>query len=492
MLTMTFQDVWSVAPSLMVTLTALVVLLVDVFAAHTRERAYAGYLSAAGLLVAMLLGAYALASPLTESFGGMLSQDAYSGFFSLLAMTCALATILMGIGHFREHGLLRGEFFVLVLLATVGMQVMVAATDFLVFFVGLELMSLAVYALAAYERHRLASVEAAFKYFLMGAFASAFLLFGLAFLYGAAGSLNYHVVAKLASAGGAQSTFLFTLGLGLVLIGFGFKAALVPFHMWTPDAYEGAPTPVTAFMAAGVKAAAFGAFARMFAVAFIGAKAGAAGWYNALWVLAVLTMTYGNLVALWQDNIKRMLAYSAIAHAGYLVLGFLTLTGDAKTGFGSVLFYLVGYALMNLGAFAVVSWFSRRDHEALLISKHYAGAGLRAPALGIMLAIFLFSLAGIPGTVGFVGKYYLFKTALDQGLVVLALIAIVNSLISVYYYLRVIVFLFMVPPTDETATKVTSLPIALVASLACFFVLLLGVWPNALISLTQLAVSSLF
>lgn len=487
-----WTDALSIAPIGLLAVVALTVLLVDVFATHTADRSYTGYLSAAGLGLAFLLFARAFAEPAAQTFGKTFASDAYSSFFGLLICGAATLTTLIGVGHLREHGLLRGEFFVLVLLATIGMLVMAQAKDFLVLFVGLELMSLAVYALCAYERQRQKAVEAAFKYFLIGSFSTAFLLFGIAFLYGATGSTSYAAVAEQVRAQG--SSLFIMLGLTFVLIGFLFKVAAVPFHMWTPDAYEGAPTPVTAFMAAAVKAAAFAAFLRVFLCAFGDLKLGEIGWGNVVWVLAIATMTLGNLVALLQDDIKRMLAYSSIAHAGYLLLGFLTLTTDPKTsGAGSVLFYLIGYALMNLGAFAVVAWLSRRDHEALSLPRDYAGVGAKEPLLGVLLAIFLFSLAGIPGTVGFVGKFYVFSRAIEQGLLVIAVVAILNSLVSVYYYLRVLVFMFMAEPVPGVVTqRHNSLPLAVAAIGAAGGVLLFGLWPNLLLEMAQSAARALF
>ena len=487
-----WTDALSIAPIGFLAVVALTVLLVDVFATHTADRSYAGYLTTAGLGLAFLLYARAFSAPVLSTFGGTFASDAFGSFFGLLVCGSAALTALIGVGHLREHGLLRGEFFVLLLLATIGMLVMAQAKDFLVLFVGLELMSLAVYALTAYERHRQKAVEAAFKYFLIGSFATAFLLFGIAFLYGATGGTSYAGVADYVRNHG--SPFFIMLGLTFVLAGFLFKVAAVPFHMWTPDAYEGAPTPITAFMAAAVKAAAFAAFLRVFSSAFGDLKLGENGWGNVLWLVAIATMTLGNLVALLQDDIKRMLAYSSIAHAGYLLLGFLTLTTDPKTsGVASVLFYLIGYALMNLGAFAVVAWLSRRGHEATNLPRHYAGVGAKEPLLGVLLAIFLFSLAGIPGTVGFVGKFYVFSKAIEQDLLLIAVVAILNSLVSVYYYLRVLVFMFMAEPVPgEETRRHPSLPLAVAAIASAAAVLLFGLWPNLLLELSQTAARALF
>jgi NADH-quinone oxidoreductase subunit N len=330
----------------------------------------------------------------------------------------------------------------LVLLATSGMLFLAAANDLIVLFLALEIMSVAVYVLAGLLRREAQSTEAALKYFLLGAFATGFLLYGIAFFYGATGSTRLDVNAAAIQKDGASGYVL--LGIALLLVGFGFKVALIPFHVWTPDVYQGAPTTVTALMAVGVKAAAFAAFARTFAAALGGV---AASWTGVLWVLAALTMTVGNVLAVTQKNVKRMLAYSSIAHAGYALIGLVT---TSEAGGGALLFYLVVYTFMTLGAFAVVMALGRlgEPNEEL---KDWAGVGFRHPVLGLSMAVFMLALAGIPPTAGFAGKLYLFAAALDQGYVGLAVVAVLNSVVSVYYYFGVLVTMYM---AEGTATLV--------------------------------------
>ena len=488
----TFSDVIHLLPWIVVALFAVLIPVFDVFAKPETGRAYAGYFALIGIGVAFLLNFLQWGDAPASCFSGMLAADAFGMFFNAVVLLAAALTTLLAIGYFQEHGLHRGEFYGLMLMALSGMMLMGMATDLISFFIALELMSIPVYALAAYMRHRNESVEAALKYFLMGAFSTAFMLMGIAFLYGAVGSTGFAEIHKHLSGSGASALSL--LGVVFVLIGFTFKTAAVPFHMWTPDVYEGAPTPVTGFMAAAVKAAAFAAFIRVFAVAFEPVKLGAFGWYNIIWILAVLTMTLGNLAALVQDNVKRMLAYSSIAHAGYLLIGFLTIT-QAKDGNGaaSLLFYLLGYAVMNLGAFGVVILFGRNGDENLDLTKGWKGMGAKAPALAVAMTVFMLSLAGIPPTVGFMGKFYIFKSALDQGLVVIAVLGVLNSLISVYYYLRVLVTMYMKPADGENDVQpMTSLPVSLAVVASVALVLWLGILPSGALAAAQAAVASLF
>ncbi|RJO73861.1 MAG: NADH-quinone oxidoreductase subunit N [Myxococcales bacterium] len=487
-------DLLPLAPTIVVALFAMAILVADVFARPETSRVYAGYLTLAGLGVAFVLNLLAGDANAQPLFGGMIVVDAFSRFFNLVLIAAAALSVLSAIAYFEEHGLHRGEFYALVLLALAGMMLMAASADLLMFFVALEVMSIAVYVLAAYQRHLNRSIEAALKYFLMGAFSTAFLLFGIALLYGASGTTNLAQLMAFLKDGAAGAPLLAAAGMILVLVGFAFKVAAVPFHMWTPDVYEGAPTVVTGFMAAAVKAAAFAAFVRVFATAFFPVKLSDFGWYNVIWVLAVLTMTLGNLAALVQDNIKRMLAYSSIAHAGYLLVGFLTITQEkTQNGAASVLFYLAAYAAMNLGAFAVVMAFGRRDNENLEVGKGWAGLARRSPALGVAMTIFMLALAGVPPTAGFMGKFYVFKSAIDQGLILIAVIGIINSLISVYYYLRVTVYMYMAPEGEGAQTApLASLPLALAVFFSAAAVLYLGILPSTMLKAAERAVASLF
>jgi NADH-quinone oxidoreductase subunit N len=358
------------------------------------------------------------------------------------------------------------------------MVLMATATDLIVIFLGLEVMSVAAYVLAGIWRGQLRSNEAALKYFLLGAFATGFLLFGIALVYGATGSMTLEPIARhLARAGSDQRTWLIA-AMALLIVGFGFKVAAVPFHVWAPDVYEGAPTAVTALMAVGVKAAAFAAFVRIF-LHTLGQLS--ADWSGVLWVLAALTMTVGNVTALLQRNIKRMLAYSSIAHAGYLLVGMVA---GGELGGSALLFYLIAYALMTLGAFAVVMAIGRRGAPNENIDD-YAGVGFRSPFLGLAMAIFMLSLAGIPPLVGFIGKFYIFSAAVKSGYVGLAVIGVLNSVVSVYYYVGVLVKMYMVEGGVDVA-RPSSRPylfatlLFTVAGTVAF-----GIFPSALFELAR-------
>jgi NADH-quinone oxidoreductase subunit N len=393
--------------------------------------------------------------------------------------------ILVSFSYVQRQRLQAGEFYGLILLSTAGMMFMTGSRDLIVIFLGLELMSIAVYALSAFNRREKRSAEAGLKYFLLGAFSTGFFLYGIALTYGATGSTNVAVVAERVSAGAAQPALL-TFGIALLAIGFGFKVAAVPFHMWTPDVYEGAPSPVTAFMSGAVKAAGFGAFLRVFLTAFDGVHD---SWGPILWGLAAITMIVANLIALAQTNMKRMLAYSSIAHAGYLLVAITAANEMAAAG---LLFYLLVYTIMNIGAFAVVIAVGRQGEENAQI-EDYAGLGQRQPLLAVLLTLFLLSLAGFPGTGGFIGKIYLLRGALDAGLWRLSVILVLATLVSYYYYLRVAWYAWMREPTgsDPHASLYMPLPmrIALVAGAAV--VLYLGVFPASALELARASVEGL-
>ncbi len=498
--TIDFQEVGQLVPLALVALFSLAVLLADVFARPDAKKAWVGYMTLVGLAVtffACFIQWGALES-ITESGGkvaaiffGTYRVDKFTVFFDMILLLGAAITTLSAIGYFEEHGLHRGEFYSMMLMALFGMMLMAGAVDLLVFFVGLEVMSVAIYVLAAYQRHKIASVEAALKYFLMGAFSTGFLLFGMAYIYGATGTLDLAEIGEFATRNGSSNLYLM-LGMVMLLAGFAFKVSLVPFHQWTPDAYEGAPTVVTGFMATAVKAAAFAVFVRVFFMAFFPLKDGSVGWANLIWILAVLTMTTGNILALVQDNIKRMLAYSSIAHAGYLLLGLLAMGNDASaTGTSAILLYLLAYMVMNLGAFAVIVLVGRKDNENLLVSKGWQGFGLRYPLLGAAMTLFMLSLAGVPPTAGFVGKFYLFRAVLDQGFVAIVIIAVFNSLLSVYYYLRVTVYMFMVPAEENEPKVLASVPVVVAVLVSAGLTLAIGVLPMSYLQSAQAAALSL-
>ncbi len=473
----------------------LLVMLVD---AIVRSRTK-GHLAALTQIVFVVTGiVLVVGHPEPGSYlGGMLVTGWYTRFFGLLFVAAGLVTTIYASAVYDRDGDYRPEFYPLVLFAVVGMMVLSAANDLLSLFLGLETMSLAVYVLVAGRRTTPQSGEAALKYLLLGSFASAVLLMGMALVYGYAGGTGYQALA-VAVHKGLGEPLLLSAGLGFMLVGFGFKVAAVPFHMWTPDVYDGAPAHVTGFMATAVKAAAFSALVRFALLVLPGM---ATAWFGLLMVLAILTMTLGNLIALAQSNIKRMLAYSSIAHAGYLLVGVLTMLAPARgatsplsiasqetvgaAGSG-ILFYLLGYTLMNLAAFGVISQLGRRGGEEANRIDGYCGLAQRQPVAAAVLAVCMFSLAGIPPTVGFMGKFYIFQAAVQAGLVPLAIWGVINSLLSVYYYLRVVVALYMEPAREDAFDGRNWESVAAAAALAVA-VLLLGILPAGVHNLAALA-----
>lgn len=466
-----------IVPALIVSITALVVLLGELVTPAARKR-WLGYTSLIGLLIAV--GAtFGLWDAHATAFGGMIAADNFGLFLTLVILLGALLSVLLSVDFLRAHQVEHGEYYMLVLSAVVGMIVMATATDLIVIFLGLELLSLPLYILAAFKREDGPSLEAGLKYFLLGAFSSAFFLYGIAFVFGATGATNLTKIA--AAIAKNPSGDLLLVGAGLLLVGFAFKVALVPFHWWTPDVYAGAPTAVTAFMSVAVKAAAFGAFFRAFFVALPGL---AMDWRALVALIAVLTMTLGNVAALLQSNIKRMLAYSSIAHAGYILVALVAMGAQ---GSSSALFYLLAYTLTNLGAFGAVIALSDGARERLEIGD-YAGAAQKQPFAAAALTICLLSLAGFPPFAGFVGKFLIFSAAVETGWAWLAVIGVLNSLVSVYFYLRPVVQMYMTeaqPGWDGSATLTTRIAplVALALAIAVVGVLALGLFPTPAIAL---------
>jgi NADH-quinone oxidoreductase subunit N len=466
----------AILPLLIVTGTAMLTLVADLWM-EGPDREGLGWIGLLGLVITAVT-AIALWNTKLSTFSDAIIVDRYGLFFTLLFTVASGLTLLMSMSYLELTEIRTGDYYALILFATVGMVLMATATDLIVIFLGLEVMSLAAYVLAGIWRGQRRSNEAALKYFLLGAFATGFLLFGIALLYGATGSTTLGSIAHgIVKADSGQRSLLIA-GMGLLIVGFGFKVAAVPFHVWVPDVYEGAPTAVTALMAVGVKAAAFAAFARVFMHTL---TALSADWRGVLWVLAVLTMTVGNVTALLQRNIKRMLAYSSVAHAGYLLVGMVA---GGELGGTAVLFYLIAYALMTLGAFAVVIAIGRRGEPNENLDD-YAGVGFRQPFLGVAMLIFMLSLAGIPPLAGFVGKFYIFSAAVKSGYVGLAVIGVLNSVVSVYYYVGVLVKMYMVEGGVEVV-RPTSRPY-LFATLLLTVVgtVALGVFPSAFFEIAR-------
>jgi NADH-quinone oxidoreductase subunit N len=495
---------WSlIAPEVIVCTAAVIVMLVDAFA-RPSQRWITGAISITGLFAAAVSSGWLWSSysGVTEAFKGMIVLDALRLGFTLVFLLVSCLTILVSMVWVESEQLPAGEFHSLLLFATAGMMFMASGSDLVIIFLGLEILSIATYVMAGFRRSDVRSNEASLKYFILGSFSSAFLLYGIALTYGAtgingtAGTTN---IARIASSvNAAQYPALLFAGVAMMLVGFGFKIATAPFHVWTPDVYEGAPTPVTAFMAAGPKAAGFASFMRVFIFGFplvvatantaIGASIHEA-WLSVLVVLAILTMSVGNLVAIVQNNVKRMLAYSSIAHAGYALVGFVAAGASSDPGqrdaaITAVIFYLLTYAVMNIGAFAVVQLIAQTSDRRTAV-EDYNGIGFESPVLAFSLTLFLLSLLGIPLTAGFIGKVMVFRAAVDQRYYGLVVIGVLNTAVSAYYYLRLIIVMFFRDrSTAWTAPRIPA-SIAWVLALTALGVLYLGMFPGRIINALQ-------
>jgi NADH-quinone oxidoreductase subunit N len=429
-----------------------------------------------GALAGVCGNFYAFHNP-GSAFSGLVAADPFSIFFSHLVGLVAVLVILAAAPYLDRERLADAEFYALILFATAGMGVLASAQELLTAFIGLELSSISSYILAGYRRDTLKSGESSMKYFLLGSFATAFFLYGIALVYGVTGTTN---LLRMDAADGTST--MLKLGLALILIGLGFKVAAAPFQIWTPDVYEGAPTPVTALFSAGPKAAAFALLLRIFA----DVPAATQFWFWAFWILAALTMFAGNLGALLQTNVKRLLAYSSIAHAGYILVAFAAVTKlkgtdiGASPAYAAVLFYLLTYALVKVGAFTIVSQFGGAGEKHLQLDD-FAGLGERQPVVAAVLSLFLLSLLGLPVTAGFLGKFYIFKAAVDSNLIWLAVVMAINSVIGAYYYIRLIVVMYMREPSAEIAATAPArfpLSVNVVLAIAVFGTIFLGVLPS--------------
>ena len=473
-------DLQRVLPELIWCAFGALVMLLQPF---VRSRQFFTFVALLGSLAGTIAAFTALAHG-GPGFSGLIQSDAFSFFFRLLVGTVSFLVVLAAGPYLDREKLPVAEFYALLFFATAGMGVLASAQELLTGFIGLEMSSISSYVLAGYRRDSLKSSESAMKYFLLGSFATAFFLYGIALVYGATGTT---LLSKMAEADAAASGTLLKLGLAMILIGLGFKGAAAPFQVWTPDVYEGAPTPVTALFSAGPKAAAFALLLRIFATV----PAATQYWFWAFWVLAALTMFAGNLGALVQTNMKRLLAYSSIAHAGYILVAFAAVTSMAQNGpaeaapaYAAVLFYLLSYALVKLGAFTIVSQLGGFGEKNLSLDD-YAGLSQRQPFVAAMLSIYLLSLLGLPVTAGFFGKFYIFKAAVNSHLISLAVLMAINSVIGAYYYLRVIVVMYMREPSAEAAAAVpVAFPLGVNAVLLVTFVgtILFGLYPNPVIN----------
>jgi NADH-quinone oxidoreductase subunit N len=403
--------------------------------------------------------------------------DNLSVFFTCIFCLSSALAILLSIEYNRRERINMGEYYGLILFCTVGMIILASSADLIMIFLGIEIVSICLYVLAGIRRTDPKSNEASLKYFLLGAFATGFLLYGMALLYGTTGTTKLTQIAALLNSGEVFSQPMMLMGVVLLVLGFGFKVASVPFHMWAPDVYQGAPTPVTAFMAVGPKAAAFAAFFRVFAE---GIPELAPSWEMILSIVAVISMFVGNLGAIVQTNIKRLLAYSSVSHVGYILIAII-----AKNSLGgaSLLFYMLSYAFMIFGAFGVVIMLGREGEENLEL-ENYSGLGFKHPVLAMSMSIFLLSLGGLPPLAGFIAKFYIFQAALKEGFVILVILAVLNSAISFYYYLKVIVYMYMKEPVKEFQLSLTPITL-LVVGIGVLGTLELGIFPDPVIALAK-------
>lgn len=469
------NDLWLVMPIVLVSLGSLVLLLIEAFAGKNWPRAMFTTLV---LLVCVpyVLSAGESAPVGGTVFSGLVYGDAYTHFLYFVLILGSILATLAGKYRLRSLGIqFTGEYYALLLMCTAGAMIFVAAAELITLFLGLELMSMALYCLCGSARDSEKATEAALKYFLLGSFSSAFMLYGMAFLYGITGTT---MIPELMTGLQNDQSGLALVGMGLLLLGFVFKLALVPFHFWAPDVYEGAPTPVTAYMACVIKTAAAGAALRVIWTAFGDYSE---DWSGALWLVAVLTMIVANVVALRQNDVKRMLAYSSVGHAGYIVMAFMA-PGEAY-GAAAVLYYLLAYTIMTMGAFAVLLSFQSGDglEEGSHPISHFYGLASSHPFIAAMMALFMFSLAGIPpGMAGMLGKFYVFNAAVQAGFVGLAIIGVLSAAISCYYYLRVIVAMYFMKAEGEVAAIDTDASLMFVLLICALGVILLGVFPSML------------
>jgi NADH-quinone oxidoreductase subunit N len=479
---MNSNDIYTILPPLVLVAGALVLLLVDLVVPR-ENKSVTAWLSVVVLALSMLTLPL-LWGQNQIGFSNLVAVDGYALFLDGLIATISILTVLLTLRYNADRGIMRGEFYPLLLFSASGMMLMAHAVNLLIVFVAIELLSIPLYILCGIARPRVESEESSMKYFLLGAFASGFLVYGIALVYGATGSTQLSEIARKIT-GGVSDLLLLFVGIGLILVGLGFKVAAVPFHMWTPDVYEGAPTTVTAFMATATKAAGFAAVLRVF---LFGLAPLLSTWQPVVAVIAALTMIVGNVVALTQTNLKRMLAYSSIAHAGYVLIG---VAAGNELGTSAVLFYLATYAVTALAAFAVMTIMGTTAGEDQSLDA-YAGLIQRRPGLALVMALAMFSLTGVPPTAGFAGKYFLFQAAVASGLVWLALIGVLTSVISAYFYLRVVVTMFMREPgADAQPLSATNIARGVAILVTAVATLALGVFPAPVLNLVSQAVKAL-
>jgi NADH-quinone oxidoreductase subunit N len=477
---MTQTDLYSILPIIIVVAWATLLLVADLWIPKHRKGITA-LLAAAGLAIALGF-TLAQSGVIATSMSGMLVIDGFSVSMNVIFLVSGLAAIALAYDYLRRMDIERGEYYMLLMYSISGMMLMANAYDLIMVFLALELLSIPLYILSGFARPRIESEESALKYFLLGAFASGFVLYGTALVYGATAHTDLVGISQAVSAGTANM-ILFVVGAALLLVGFGFKVAAVPFHRWVPDVYQGAPSSVTGFMSVAVKAAGFAALLRVFITSFDGL---AGNLTPILYALAALTMLAGNVLAIAQTNIKRLLAYSSIANAGYLLMAFVPYGNRAVLGeaVSSALFFLVGYGLTSIGAWAVVIALEQCEGKGLELND-FAGLSRKYPWLALAMMVFMLSFTGVPLTLGFWGKFFLFRTAIDGGYLSLAVIGLVTSIISAYYYLKVVVIMYMRPGEPEAAEDIWVRFTALATALA---VVVFGVIPGPLLSVAAKAI----
>ncbi|VAX30153.1 NADH-ubiquinone oxidoreductase chain N [hydrothermal vent metagenome] len=468
---MNISTIGPLLPEIIMAASALLVLLVELVI-HKKETV--GLLT----IVSVAIVAYYIPQSFGKAFGGMFISDGYSVFFKFIFFINLILTVLLSMRYLVIEEANHGEYYALIMFSTLGMMIMASAGDLIVLYLGLELMALSTYVLAGFIRHDIRSNEAALKYFLLGAFSSALLLYGITMIYGLTGTTDISLIGAAVAEKGLNIPMF--LAIIFLMVAFGFKIALAPFHMWAPDVYEGAPTSITAFMSVGPKAAGFAAFGRVFLTGFGPLSA---DWTGILIVLSILTMAVGNIIAIQQSNIKRMLAYSSVAHAGYAVLGIIV---GGIEGVAAMMNYLFIYGFMNIGAFAVVIMLRSKGFQGEEL-EDYKGLARTHPLAAAMMLIFMFSLAGIPPTAGFIGKFYLFKAVIGAGYIWLAVVAVIFSAISAYFYLRVVMYMYMLEPEGEAVTLSLSPSLGLALLITTLAVIFIGIYPSPLLSFARLA-----
>ncbi len=460
-----------ILPEMAMAVLACVVLILELVV-HKKETI--GVLT----ILSVAVVSYFIPRSYGDAFNAMFVADGYGTFFKFIFLINLILAVLLSVRYLKIERSEFGEYYSLMMFSTLGMMIMASATDLILLYLGLELMALSTYILAGFIRHDRRSNEAALKYFLLGAFSSAILLYGITMIYALTGTTNIIAITK-ALRGGASAGLI--LAIVFLVVSFGFKIALAPFHMWTPDVYEGAPTSITAFMSVGPKAAGFAALARVFAMGLVNFRA---DWQLILIALSILTMAVGNIIAIQQTNIKRMLAYSSIAHAGYAVIGLIA---GGPEGISAMMNYLLIYAFMNIGAFSVVIMMRSEDFRGEELAD-YKGLAKAHPLAAALMLVFMFSLTGIPPTGGFIGKFYLFKAAVNAGLTWLAVVAVIFSVISAYFYLRVVMYMYMYEGENTEVVLAPSAPLGLALLITTIMVIVLGIFPSPFIAFARMAI----